>query len=127
MRRLGLLLLALLALAAPAAAAPAQLPGTFRVGDGVACSLAGRTLVCEGARSGSMAIRATGTPASTRHQVAAGASTRVLRPGQTWRRQGIVCRALRAEVSCRNLSGAVLRLSATRVVVLADTGAATSP
>lgn len=126
MRRLGTLLV-FLALAAPAAAAPAVLQGTFRVGDGITCSLARRALVCEGARSGSMAIRATGVPVSTAHRVSATPATRLLRRGQVWRRAGITCRALRAEVSCANRSGSVLRLSASRVVVLADTGGASYP
>lgn len=126
MRRLGTLL-AFFALAAPAAAAPAVLPGTFRVGDGIACSLAGRALVCEGTSSGSMAIRASGVPSSSRYRVSATVATRVLRRGQVWRSAGITCRALRAEVSCANRSGSVLRLSASRVVVLADTGGASYP
>ncbi len=126
MRRLGILLV-FFALAAPAAAAPAVLPGTFRVGDGVTCSLAGRALVCEGTRSGSMAIRATGVPVSTRHRVSSTTATRVLRRGQVWRSGGIACRALGAEVSCTNRSGSVLRLSPSRVVVLAESGGASYP
>lgn len=123
---LRLLAIAVLAFAAPAAASPGASPSAFRVGDGVACKVASPgTLVCEGKRSGSIAIRSTGTPVSSRVQVPVRKTMPLLRSGQTWRRYGIACTVRASKVTCANRAGAVLVLSANRVAVLA--AAAVSP
>jgi len=124
---LRFLLLVLLVFAFPGVADAAPGPSSFRVGTGVACALVSpATVVCSGTRSGSMAIRAAGTPASTGMRARATARTPRLRTGETWRRGGISCTARAGEVSCTNGSGAVLVLGADRVVVLAP-DAAVSP
>ena len=121
-----LLLIVLLAFATPAVAESATKPPSFRVGAGVACALTSpSTVVCSGTRSGSMAIRTTGTPSSTGTRVRATSSTPSLRAGDTWRRGGIACTSRDAEVTCTNRGGATLVLGANRVVVLA--AAAVSP
>ncbi|HXH87683.1 MAG TPA: hypothetical protein VNI55_03660 [Gaiellaceae bacterium] len=124
---LRLFLLVLLAFAFPATADTAPMASSFRVGTGVVCKLASSNLVvCSGTRSGSMAIRAAGTPVSTGMRILPSASTPRLRAGKTWRRGAISCTAGSAEVTCRNRSGDVLILSPSRVVVLAA-DAAVSP
>ena len=115
MHRCALLLL-LLVLLVPAAGAGAPLPGFRSADGGVSCKLVtpGR-LVCQGKSSGSMSIRTTGTPVSTRTTVA---STGVfLARGKRWARDGITCLGGRT-VECTNRSGALLLIGRATVAVV---------